>query len=143
MAHMSSSARHDARPAPGSVALLYAATLIVALGLLVFGCGGSGGAATTVSTAATTATTGAPSGAATVVLKGFAFSPASITIKVGETVTWENQDGAAHNVIADDGSFKSADFGQGKTFSFTFTKAGTYPYSCHIHPDMKGTVVVQ
>ena len=51
--------------------------------------------------------------------------------------------GAAPRVIADDGSFKSADFGQGKTFSFTFTKAGRYTYSCHIHPDMKGTVIVQ
>jgi len=49
----------------------------------------------------------------------------------------------SHNVIADDGSFKSPDLSSGKTFSFTFEKTGTYTYSCHIHPTMKGTVVVQ
>lgn len=44
---------------------------------------------------------------------------------------------------AHDGSFKSPDLGSDKTFSFTFEKAGTYTYSCHIHPDMTGTVVRQ
>lgn len=88
-------------------------------------------------------TTGSKMGGELVVLKNLAFNPASATVAVGATVTWENQDGMIHNVIADDGSFKSPDLGFGKTFSFTFQKAGTYTYSCHIHPAMKGTVVVQ
>ena len=130
-----------------AVSVLVIATLLVlSAALLQTGCGGSAtttsGATTTA--AQTTATTGSSGGGGTkVTMKQFAFNPATVTVKVGETVTWENQDGANHNVIADDGSFKSADFGQGKTFSFTFTKAGTYTYSCHIHPDMKGTVIVQ
>ena len=78
-----------------------------------------------------------------VVLKNLALNPTSVTIAVGATVTWENQDGMDHNVIANDGTFKSPDLGSGKTFSFTFEKAGTYTYSCHIHPTMKGTVAVQ
>jgi plastocyanin len=82
-------------------------------------------------------------GGSRVVLKDLAFNPASVTIAVGATVTWENQDSMNHNVIADDGSFKSPDLGSGETFSFTFQKAGTYTYSCHIHPNMKGTVVVR
>jgi plastocyanin len=88
-------------------------------------------------------TAGSMMGTARVVLKNFAFSPTSVTVAVGATVTWENQDAMNHNVIADDGSFKSPDFGPGQTFSFTFQKAGTYTYSCHIHPAMKGTVVVR
>jgi plastocyanin len=125
--------------------LVIAALLVLSVALLQTGCGGSAATTSAVTTASqTTATTGSSGGGGTkVTMKGFAFNPATVTIKVGETVTWENQDGANHNVIADDGSFKSADFGQGKTFSFTFTKAGTYTYSCHIHPNMKGTVIVQ
>jgi plastocyanin len=88
-------------------------------------------------------TTGSMMGSSRVVLKDLAFNPASVTIAVGATVTWENQDSMNHNVIADDGSFKSPDLGSGETFSFTFQKAGTYTYSCHIHPNMKGTVVVR
>ena len=55
-------------------------------------------------------------------MKNLAFNPASVTVAVGTTVTWENQDGMSHNVIADDGSFKSPDLGPGKTFSVTFEK---------------------
>lgn len=88
-------------------------------------------------------TQGSTTGGARVVVKDFTFNPASVTVAVGATVTWENQDGMDHNVIADNGSFKSSDLASGKTFSFTFEKAGTYPYTCHIHPDMTGTVVVR
>jgi plastocyanin len=133
---------------PGLRAILVLSTavlLLLAVALLPAGCGGSAtttGAPTTASQ--TTATTGtAGGGGTTVTMKQFAFNPASVTVKVGDTVTWENQDGVAHDVIAADGSFKSAEFGQGKTFSFTFTKAGTYKYSCKIHPGMDGTVIVQ
>lgn len=78
----------------------------------------------------------------------YAFSPATLTIKVGTTVTWTNTTGAPHTVTSDDG--KSFDSGishpisaSGGTFSFTFTKPGTYAYHCQIHPFMKATIVVQ
>ena len=66
-----------------------------------------------------------------------------MTFKVGECVTWTNNDSATHTVAAGDGTFKSGDLAKGGTFSFTFTKAGTYTYICSIHPQMKGTVIVQ
>jgi amicyanin len=78
----------------------------------------------------------------------FAFSPATLTIKTGTTVTWKNTTAAAHTVTSDDG--KSFDSGtsnpitaQTGTFSFTFTKAGTFAYHCAIHPFMKATIIVQ
>ncbi|MBI3486164.1 cupredoxin family copper-binding protein [Candidatus Daviesbacteria bacterium] len=76
-------------------------------------------------------------------IKNFAFSPASITVKVGESVTWTNQDSVGHSATADDNSFDTGVFSQGKSGSFTFSKAGTYTYHCSVHPNMKATVVVQ
>ena len=75
-------------------------------------------------------------------IAGFAFSPADLTVKVGTTVTWTNEDGAPHIVATDDGSFKSETLNKGDTFSFTFSQAGTFPYHCGIHASMKGTVTV-
>ena len=78
----------------------------------------------------------------------FAFSPASLMIKVGTTVTWKNTTAVSHTVTSDDG--KSFDSGttnpitpQSGTFSFTFTTAGTFAYHCEIHPFMKATIIVQ
>jgi len=77
---------------------------------------------------------------AAVTLANKAFSPSSVTIAVGGTVTWTNNDGA-HNVTANGGAFKSPTFSTG-TFKFTFAKAGTYPYNCTLHGGMNGTVTV-
>jgi plastocyanin len=78
----------------------------------------------------------------------FAFSPATLTISVGTTVIWMNTTGAPHTVTSDDG--KSFDSGintpigaQGGTFSFTFTKAGTFAYHCQFHTFMMGTIIVK
>jgi len=85
----------------------------------------------------------APAASATAVtISGFAFGPASISIPVGSTVTWTNQDGTAHTVTADDGSFDSGSLAQGATFSQTFDTPGTYTYHCAIHSSMTGTVTV-
>jgi len=76
-------------------------------------------------------------------ISGFAFKPASITIKAGVTLTWTNKDGATHTVTSDNGAFTSSgDLATGETYQFTFMTAGTYPYHCAIHPAMKGTVTV-
>ncbi|WP_020659044.1 cupredoxin domain-containing protein [Amycolatopsis benzoatilytica] len=77
-------------------------------------------------------------------MRGYKFSPASLTIAAGDTVTWTNHDTAPHNVVVTDGpeKFSSPTLQTGGTFSHTFTKAGTYSYYCSIHPDMKATVTV-
>jgi plastocyanin len=140
--------------------LLLSLVLILALSVFAVACGSSTSTTTTAGAATTTtgvsaSTTGSTSGGSTsstqggstggaqVTIKGFAFDPTSVTIKVGESVTWTNQDSTDHTVVADNGEFKSASLANGATFSFTFSKAGTYPYHCSIHPTMKGTVTVQ
>jgi plastocyanin len=95
---------------------------------------------------ASTASTAAPAPVAgnAVAIKNFAFSPASLTVKVGTTVTWINQDTDAHTVTTQNnaGPLSSQALTTGQTYSYTFTKAGTYSYLCTIHPFMTATVTV-
>jgi amicyanin len=86
----------------------------------------------------------------TVVIKNFAFSPQEIRIKVGDTVTWINEDSAPHIVASDPHpthtdlpGLESSSMATGQSYTFQFTKAGTFGYHCHIHPSMKGTVIVE
>jgi len=76
-------------------------------------------------------------------IKGMKYDPASVTIKAGDTVTWTNADQRDHSVAAADGSFSSGNIGPGATYSFVFSKAGKFEYSCSLHPRMKGVVIVQ
>lgn len=78
---------------------------------------------------------------AAVEIGDFAFTPETVTIAVGETVTWTNKDPAGHDVVSD--LFKSPLMATDETFTFLFDKAGTYPYICGVHPSMKGTVIVE
>jgi plastocyanin len=120
--------------------------VILMIGVFAAGCGGASGTTTTAGGTVTTAgpsTTAGSAGGVQVAMKNIAFDPTSITIKAGESVTWTNDDGVTHTVTADNGEFDSGDVAPGATFSFTFAKAGTYPYHCTIHPGMKGTVLVQ
>jgi plastocyanin len=86
-----------------------------------------------------------PSAPATAEVKidNFNFGPQTLTVAVGTTVTWTNRDDIPHTVVADDKSFKSKVLDTDEKFSYTFAKAGTYPYFCSIHPKMTGKVVVQ
>jgi plastocyanin len=79
-----------------------------------------------------------------VAVKNFAFAPTALTVKVGTKVTWTNQDSDAHTVtsIGSGGPLNSTAMATGDTFSFAFTKAGTYQYLCTIHPFMTATVTV-
>ncbi|RPJ50379.1 MAG: hypothetical protein EHM21_05110 [Chloroflexi bacterium] len=77
-----------------------------------------------------------------VLIQNFVFTPPSLTIPVGTTVTWTNEDQAQHTATADDKSFDSGPLAQGASFSFTFTKEGTFPYICTFHPNMVGTIIV-
>ncbi len=78
-----------------------------------------------------------------VVIADFSFSPASITIDQGDTVTWTNNGPTAHSATAGGGEFDTGILKAGQTSSHTFSQAGTYSYFCQPHPFMKGTVVVQ
>lgn len=71
------------------------------------------------------------------------FSPSSITISAGTTVTWTNQESVVHTVTSDNNTFSSGDLGKKKTFSYTFSTTGTFPYHCIHHSGMTGTVIVQ
>jgi plastocyanin len=78
-----------------------------------------------------------------VILSNFAFSPATLTVAVGSTVTWTNKDASSHTVTSDTEVFNSGGMSQNATFSYTFNTAGTYAYHCIIHTYMKGTIIVQ
>jgi len=100
-----------------------------------------GGAATPEASAAAGTNSGATAQA--VNISGFAFDPPTLTVPVGTTVTWTNNDSTTHTVTADDGSFDSGNVDPGGTFSFTFSTAGTINYHCKIHPNMTASITVQ
>jgi plastocyanin len=114
--------------------MLRSLVVLLAAGALVAGCGSSSKKSSTSSTPA--------AGGTAVSMKNIQYSPTSLTVKVGQTVTWTNDDTVVHNVTADDGTFKSSTFGGGKTFSWKATKAGTFKYACTIHPGMVATLTV-
>jgi plastocyanin len=76
-------------------------------------------------------------------MSGLAFHPATVTVNVGDTVTWTNNDGVAHTATADGGSFDTGTIGNGSSASVTFNTAGTFAYHCSVHPTMQGSVVVE
>lgn len=136
------------------------APALIALALAFAACGGddddsSGGDATVTETETTEAdgetTEGGvgappPSGEAArsekVKIVEFTYQPDPVTVQVGGKVIWRNEDAAPHTATADDGGFDTGTIEQGKLGSETFKQAGTYPYFCEIHPDMRGTVEV-
>jgi plastocyanin len=86
---------------------------------------------------------GAPKGVE-VKIDNFSFTPMTITVAAGTTVTWTNDDDVPHTVVSDDTqTFKSHALDTGDHFSYTFTKPGKYSYFCSVHPRMTAEVVVQ
>src|SRR5687768_769001 len=79
----------------------------------------------------------------TVTIENLKFRPDPVTIDVGDTIVWTNNDDREHSVKADDGSFDSGALRTGKSFSRTFTKAGKYSYGSDPSPRTKGVVVVR
>lgn len=76
-------------------------------------------------------------------IDNFSFTPQSLTVPVGATVTWTNHDDVPHTVVSTKKVFASPGLDTGERFSFRFTTRGTYPYYCSVHPMMTGTVVVK
>ncbi len=73
---------------------------------------------------------------------GFAFTPSSVTVHVGDSVEWTNGDGVTHTATADDASWNTGPIASGTNASVSFDTAGTFAYHCTIHASMHGTVVV-
>jgi plastocyanin len=82
-------------------------------------------------------------GGVTVSMRDFSFAPATVTIGVGDSVTWVNDGEEPHTATADNGSFDTGELAPGGSGSQTLSSAGSFAYSCTLHPGMVGTVVVQ
>ena len=91
---------------------------------------------------AKTPTKTSPSTTVRVSIAKFAFSPNQISVKVGTTVIWTNNDSVTHTVTSDTRSFDSQKLLPGESFSHAFDSKGTFSYHCDIHPSMHGTVSV-
>jgi plastocyanin len=116
-------------------------TLAACFALALAGCGGGndngGGGGSSTSTPA------ASGGTVTIEMKNIQFAPKDVTVKVGQTVKWVNQDAVDHDVKANSGAtFKSDLFGKGGTFEWKADKAGTVDYVCTVHPGMTGKLTV-
>jgi plastocyanin len=87
-----------------------------------------------------------PAAAATqqVMMQNYAFSPAALTVRVGDTVTWMQHDEAPHDVVTTSApvAFRSPQLSSGQSWSYTFRQPGTYQYYCSVHPDMRASVTV-
>ncbi|WP_330252342.1 plastocyanin/azurin family copper-binding protein [Nocardia sp. NBC_00565] len=128
-----------------------AAGFVLAATLLLSGCG-SGEPNKAASTTAKTTSQAASStpgekktAAVTVGVQDMKFSPAEVTVKVGDTVTWKFKDSVPHTVqgIGDKAmGINSPIFDKGE-WSYTFFAPGTYRYLCSLHPQMRGTVTVE
>src|SRR5665647_3010871 len=134
------------------------AVVLVAAPLLVAGCTSTSNpspspSTATVSTATTAATSNATTSIATsspnpstsaasqtVVMQGFTFQPASITIQTGASVTWRNDDSVSHQIVSNTNAFSSPVLNAGGSYTHVFDQAGTYSYHCGIHPYMTGTI---
>jgi plastocyanin len=120
------------------VAIALVLALVAALGTTA--CSSSPSATPSGGSPASTPAAGAPK-AVTVSMKDIAFDPASVEVPVGGTVTWTNNDTVAHTVRID--GTDSGNIEPGATYSKTFGTAGTFPFSCGIHPSMTGVLTVK
>jgi plastocyanin len=115
-----------------------AGALVLASALLLAACGGTG--TKSPSSSATTST----SGGTHITISNFMFSPMSLTVSPGATVSVTNKDAVTHTLTANDGKFNTGDIGQNQTKTFKApTKAGQYTYICAIHQYMMGTITVR
>ena len=76
-------------------------------------------------------------------IDNYSFTPQTITVPAGATVTWTNADDVPHTVAADDMAFHSKAMDTDEQYSHTFDQPGTYKYFCTVHPKMTGTVIVE
>jgi plastocyanin len=101
--------------------------------LCAFGCAGLNAAAAATQSAKPTAVT----------IAGFSFTPSELSVAVGDTVVWSNDDALLHTTSADSGAWSSPEMRQGERFRFVAVRAGRFPYHCSAHPVMRATLVVR
>ncbi len=81
---------------------------------------------------------------ADIIIENFAFTPETIIIQSGDTITWRNDDSVSHTVTSDEGSELDSGFlSSGDTYVHTFNTPGTYTYHCTPHPSMTATIIVE
>jgi plastocyanin len=112
--------------------------LVFASSLALLGCGSNN---------SSTPAAGTTTAANTVSIKNFSFIPSNLTVNVGDTVTWVNNDSTNHTVTGDNSGtnddFDSGILAPGDSWSHTFNAVGSQPYHCTIHTSMHATVTVQ
>jgi len=125
--------------------------LLLIAGILIFGCTQYGNGGTTppppttnpVTNPVTNPATGGTGNSVTTHIQNFAFNPADISIKKGDTIAWVNDDSVPHQIKSVSGTFDSPTIAPGGSFQHTFSDApGVYPYSCSIHPSMHGSITI-
>jgi plastocyanin len=79
----------------------------------------------------------------TVAIDGTTYQPSTLTVKVGESVTWQNKDPFPHTVTSKDAGFDSQSIAAGKSWNYKATKRGEFTYICSLHPTMKATLRVE
>jgi plastocyanin len=121
-----------------------ALALVVAGAFITAGCGNSSSPTSYNNNNPPPSTPSPSSHFHNVSIQNFAFSPGSLSISVGDTVKWTNNDSAAHTVTSDTGAeLQSSQIGQGGTYQHVFHTAGSFVYHCSIHTTMHGSVTVQ
>jgi plastocyanin len=123
---------------PVSVGMKTIALLLTVFALFLVGCGGSSD-----SSSGSASTAAGASGAKAVTIRDYTYKPAAITVPVGTTVRFTNQDSTPHTATSkESGVFESGPIDPGKTGTIKLETAGTFTYYCVFHPFMKGTITV-
>lgn len=120
--------------------------LVLAVGaaMIATGCSSDDGEPVDTAPGTSAGTEAPPPDRVEVSISGFAFGPDRLTIPVGTTVVWTNdEDAVDHTATSDDGVWDSGTLSPGDSYELTFDEAGTFPYSCLIHPSMTATIVVE
>ena len=127
-----------------SIGIGIVVTVVVIGGGIIFTRNHIGSSNSPTPTTSTNASANSSSNSQAVAITDFSFSNKDITVHVGDSVTWTNQDSVNHTVTSDaSGPLNSGTLVQGASYSHIFTAAGTYPYRCSFHPDMTGSVTVE
>jgi plastocyanin len=84
----------------------------------------------------------ASAGSQTVSIANFSFTPSSLVVQKGGTVTFDNTSPSTHTATSDDGFFNTGNISGGTSRNETFASAGSFPYHCQIHPIMMGSIMV-
>ena len=118
-------------------------SLLLVLALVAAGCGADDDQPTKPPAASPSGSQGTKLSDGAIAIEKFKFVPETVTVEVGTTVTWTNEDAAPHTATADDGSFDTGNLRRGDAGTFTFRKPGSYAYFCEFHKFMRAKITVR